>query len=167
MSRISPVDCSPKPAAAPGNLLAPAIGDSDLPVIAVTKLDAIRLGRVVGDLFQIRTKQVAFLARELDRARIVDPAEIPAGVATMRSVVEFRVDNGGKLSRAMLVYPAKANVSSAISALNVSVLTPIGTALLGLSEGQSMPYEGVDGRIRRLTIHKVVFQPEAAGMGWL
>lgn len=163
MSRISPVDCSPKPS----NLFAPAIGDSDLPAIVVTKLDAIRLGRVVGDLFQIRTKQVGFLARELDRANIVDPADVPAGVVTMRSVVEFRAGNSGKVSRAMLVYPAEASVSSAICALNVSVLTPIGTALLGLSEGQSMPYEAVDGRIRRLTIHKVVFQPEAAGMGWL
>ena len=67
-----------------------AMNAPDLPEITVTAQDVRRLARLVDDLFHIRDGRVAFLARELDRAAIVDSAEIPAGVVTMRSLVEFR-----------------------------------------------------------------------------
>ena len=167
MSRVSHVEVCPNPAAVPQavprNVLGPTMNAPDLPAITVTAQDAMRLARLVDDPFQIRDRQVAFLASELDRANVVDPADIPEGVVTMRSLVEFWKGDSGRLSRAMLVYPAEASVSED----KISILTPIGTALLGLSEGQSMPYEGIDGRIRRLSVNRVLFQPEAAGMGWL
>lgn len=140
-----------------------AMDAPDLPEIVITAQDAKRLARLVGDLFQIRDPQAAFLARELDRATVVDPAEIPGGVVTMRALVEFRSGEDGRLHRVQLVYPAEASVSEN----KISILTPIGTALLGLSEGQSMPYEAGDGSMRRLGVNRVLFQPEAAGMAWL
>ena len=140
-----------------------AMNAPDLPEITVTAQDVLRLARLVDDLFHIRDRRVAFLARELDRAAVVDSAEIPGGVVTMRSFVEFRSGESGRRHRAQLVYPAEASVSED----KLSVLTPIGTALLGLSEGQSMPYEAEDGSVRRLSVNRVLFQPEAEGMAWL
>lgn len=134
-----------------------------LPEIAITTQDAMRLGQLVDGLFRIRDRRIAFLAQELDRASVVDPAEIRAGVVTMRSLVEFWGAEDGRLTRAMLVYPAEADVSED----KISILTPVGTALLGLSEGQCMPYEAVDGSRRRLCVNQVLFQPEAEGMRWL
>lgn len=134
-----------------------------LPEITVTEKDAARLAALIGDFFRIRDRQVAFLARELDRANIVDPDAIREGIVTMRSLVDFWNGETGRMSGVMLVYPAEASVSEN----KISVLTPVGTALLGLSEGQCMPYEATDGAIRHLTVHSVLFQPEANGMGWL
>jgi regulator of nucleoside diphosphate kinase len=134
----------------------------DLPAITVTAKDAMRLGRIIDDL-HIRDRQAAVLASKLHRANIVDPADLREGIVTMRSMVEFWSGETSRLFRAMLVYPAEASVSEN----KISILTPIGTALLGLSEGQCMPYEASDGSVKRLSVNRVLFQPEAAWMGWL
>jgi regulator of nucleoside diphosphate kinase len=134
-----------------------------LPPITVTTRDASRLAALVGDLFQVRGSDIAFLARELDRANIVAPDEISEGVVTMRSLVDFWNGETGRMCRVMLAYPAEASVSEN----KLSVLTPVGTALLGLTEGECMPYETADGSLRHLTVAQVLFQPEANGMTWL
>ena len=134
-----------------------------LPPITVTTRDASRLAALVGDLFQVRDSDIAFLARELDRANIVAPDEISEGVVTMRSLVDFWNGETGRMCRVMLAYPAEASVSEN----KLSVLTPAGTALLGLPEGECMPYEAADGSLRHLTVDRVLFQPEANGMTWL
>lgn len=144
----------------PENALGLAMNAPDLPEIVVTAQDAWRLAQLVGDIFRVRDRQIALLARELDRASIVESRDVGRGTVTMRSVVEFRSDGDDRLSVAMLVYPAEARDRDD----QVSVLAPIGTALLGLCEGQTMPYAGADGRIRRLRVNRVLFQPEAAGM---
>lgn len=143
------------------DLLGLTMNAPELPEITITAKDAMRLGRLVDDFFQIRDRDIAFLARELDRANVVHPADLPRRVVTMRSLVEFW--NGGRQAQAMLVYPAEASVSEN----KISVLTPVGTALLGLSEGQSMSYEDPDGSMRRVIVNRVLFQPEAEGMDWL
>jgi regulator of nucleoside diphosphate kinase len=155
----------PNPVATTGqtDTLGSITNDPSLPEITVTTKDASRLAALIGDFFQIRDSQVGFLARELDRANIVDPDAIREGIVTMRSLVDFWNGETGRMSRVMLVYPAEASVSEN----KISVLTPAGTALLGLSKGQCMPYEATDGAIRHLTVHSVLFQPEANGMGWL
>ena len=143
--------------------LGAAMDVPDLPEITVTTTDELRLAQLIGDFFHIRNRQIAFLARELDRASVVDSAAIQAGVVTMHSVAEFRDAENGCLSRATLVYPAEIH----LGADAISILAPVGTALLGLSEGQCMPYEAEDGSVRRVTIHRVLFQPEAERLRWL
>lgn len=147
----------------PKEMLGQDMSAPDLPEITLTTRDVERLAALVGDFFRIRDKHAAFLARELDRATIVDPADIGEGVVTMRSLVDFWSGATGRLSRVMLVYPAEASEAEN----KISVLTPVGTALLGLSEGQRMPYAAVDGSMRQLTLDRVLFQPEANGMAWL
>jgi regulator of nucleoside diphosphate kinase len=81
----------------------------------------------------------------------------------MRSLVRYRQDDSGKICRATLVYPVEADTSND----RISVLTPVGAALVGLSEGRLMPYEASDGTIESVTVLEVLFQPEARGMSWL
>jgi regulator of nucleoside diphosphate kinase len=86
------------------------------------------------------------LHAEMARASIADAAAMPSNVVTMGSVVEFR-------SRAVqrvveLVFPAEADIAKG----KVSVLTPIGAALIGLSAGQSIRWTARDGRTQELTV---------------
>lgn len=117
-----------------------------LPEITLTRRDADRLDALIDafDLFRAGPTG-AFLLREMARARIVD-APAP-GVVAMGSLVTFR-DEAGRTTTARLVYPADAIGVAG----TVSVLTPAGAALLGLGEGQSIAYEGPEGRQKRLTV---------------
>jgi regulator of nucleoside diphosphate kinase len=150
---------NPAPAIPEGreNMLGSSLNGPDLPGITLTTTDMARLAALVGDFFHLRSRAVAFLAHELDRAAIVPSDDIPEGVVTMESVVDFRLDDRGKARRATLVYPGEASITEG----RISVLTPVGTALLGLSEGQLMPYEAMDGTMRSLTVLNVLSQPEA------
>lgn len=163
MTRVSHVDENRRSVPRPDHALGLAMNAPDLPEIVVTARDALRLAHLVGDLFHIRDRRIAMLARELDRASLVDSGEIRPGVVTMRSIVEFRSGEDGELSVGMLVYPGDTRPGEG----QISILTPVGTALLGLSEGQTMPYAPTDDRMGRLTVNRVLFQPEAAGMWWL
>ena len=71
----------------------------------------------------------------------MDPDAIREDIVTMRSLVDFWNGETGRISRVMLSYPAEASVAKN----KISVLTPVGTALLGLPEGECMPYEATDG----------------------
>jgi regulator of nucleoside diphosphate kinase len=102
-------------------------------------------------------KSVEFLVRELMRAAIVDGSEIAPDVVTMGSRVEYREEGRNSSQVVTLSYPGQRE--SADDA--VSVLTPIGTALLGLSAGQSICWAGPDGRPVTITVMRVIYQPEA------
>jgi len=98
------------------------------------------------------------LIDELDRANVVDPRDVPADVVTMDSKVQLRdLDSGEKLTFT-LVFPLNADFSQR----KVSVLAPIGSAVLGYREGSVVEWDVPSGR-RRLKIEKVLYQPEAAG----
>lgn len=86
------------------------------------------------------------LLSELDRATVVADASVPAGVVRMGSGVEYETPEDRR--RVTLVYPEDADIETG----RVSVLTPIGTALLGLSAGQSIRWIRRDGREQQLTI---------------
>ena len=83
---------------------------------------------------------------------------VPADVVTMNSVVCV-VDDTGAEQEWTLVYPEEANVASA----KLSVLSPMGAALLGARAGKSVKYSAPNGAQRSLRIDRVAFQPEAAG----
>lgn len=96
------------------------------------------------------------LLDELDRARVVPDSRLAADVVRMGSSVAFRADDGG-IREVDLVYPDQANIAEG----RVSILTPIGTALVGLRTGQSITWSTRDGQKRVLTVLSVK-QPETA-----
>jgi regulator of nucleoside diphosphate kinase len=90
------------------------------------------------------------LIAEMERARIVSTKALPSTAVQMGSTVAYRTDSGEE-RRVTLVYPGEADISQG----KISILTPIGAALIGLSSGQSIPWTARDLRQQRLTVLKV------------
>ena len=118
------------------------------PDIIVSEADERSLTRLAADTLGRFPDLGEELLGEIERARIL-PA-VPPGVVQMGSIVEF-CQEGGRTRRVKLVYPGQAD----IAANRISILTPIGTALLGLQEGQSMEWKARDGRTCRLNVISV------------
>jgi regulator of nucleoside diphosphate kinase len=91
------------------------------------------------------------LAHEIGRASVLGKGKHPQDAVCMHSEVEFRDDTTSKVQRVTLVYPDEADISQR----KVSVLTPVGTALIGLRAGSSIPWETPSGDLRRLTVLSV------------
>jgi regulator of nucleoside diphosphate kinase len=91
------------------------------------------------------------LLAEIERAELHSAADMPAGVVTMQSSVEFVDEGNGSRRTVQLVYPVDADISAG----RISILTPVGAGLIGLGEGQSIVWPDRDGRERRLRIVKV------------
>jgi regulator of nucleoside diphosphate kinase len=117
------------------------------PKILVSDTDYTRLSDLATGALARSPEIAEELQAELSRAEVVSAAALPADVVRMGSTVEFR-SNGGQHRRVELVFPIDAD----ISANKVSVLTPIGTALIGLSAGQSIRFITQDGREQMLTV---------------
>lgn len=92
---------------------------------------------------------------ELDRASVVPPEQMPADVVRMGSFVRYRTGDGDE-REVELVFPSKAD----IDCNRVSVMTPIGAALIGLSKGQSITWETRSGRMQVLTVLDVAQSPD-------
>ncbi|AYC35162.1 nucleoside diphosphate kinase regulator [Pseudomonas cavernae] len=125
--------------------------------ITITRLDLQRLERLLDSLEEFGPGALA-LEQELARAQVVGLDEVPAGVVTMNSRVYCRDDNSGREYHLTLVYPQDAGGEG-----TVSILAPVGSALLGLSVGQHIDWPGPAGKTIRLTLLDVEYQPEAAG----
>lgn len=97
----------------------------------------------------------AKLTEAVERATIVAPDVVPETVVTMNSIVRLIDTASGEITSFALVYPADANVDR----LKISVLAPLGTALLGRSEGEIIEY-AVPSGTKRFFIQKVMYQPE-------
>ncbi len=97
------------------------------------------------------------LADDLDKADVVDSDRVPANIVTMNSRVVFDDQATGRRREVTIVLPKDADPVSG----RVSVLAPVGTALLGLAEGQTIVWPFPDGSHRRLRVVEVLYQPEA------
>ena len=119
------------------------IPDVRRPEITVTKWDLSNLQSLLSiHATHWSWRSVEYLVRELMRATIVDEGSISPDVVTMGSRVEYREESRNSSEVVTLSYPwDREFVGDAIS-----VLTPIGAALLGLAAGQSICYAGPDGR---------------------
>ncbi len=105
-------------------------------------------------------RSVEYLVRELMRATIIeesDESTLPADLVTMGSRVEYREQGREASEIVTLAYPGEREIYDDA----ISVLTPIGAALLGLRAGQSICFAGPDGRPVTITILRVIDQPEA------
>jgi len=100
----------------------------------------------------------ANLEKELDRASIVPSAKIPANVVTMNSKVRFKDTTSEKSFIMTLVYPKNAGQEGTIS-----VLAPVGSALLGLSVGQNISWPKPAGGEMQMMIEEILYQPERDG----
>ena len=130
-------------------------------VVFVTSTDLERLTRLLEQQkgSPRDAEMHAALEEELGRAQVVDSTAIPPDVVTMNSDVQFEDVETGERLDARLVYPPQADVDRG----RVSVLAPVGSALLGLSVGQSIKWPLPRGGTRHLRVVAVTYQPEAAG----
>lgn len=132
---------------------------SERPQLTVSSLDLRRLEQLLDSLsVEARTAHAA-LIEELERAQVVEPSEIPPTVVTMNSTVRFRTEPDGREFERTLVYPANADGS----AEKVSVLAPIGSAMLGLSVGDSIDWPAPRGGTMTVRVMEILYQPEASG----
>ena len=127
-----------------------------LPPVTISALDYDRLAWIAtAGVYSPRHRPTAeLLVSELMRATVIVAQAIPPSVATMHSRLEFCDDVTGEIRRAVLVYPDEADTAD-----RISVLTPIGAALVGLSEGQSITWRASRG-VRSLTLLRVLYQPQ-------
>ena len=96
------------------------------------------------------------LLAELERAVVVPDRDVPENVVRMNSWLEYEID-GHDRRRVQIVFPGDANIDEG----RISILTPIGTALIGLSPSQSIALRGHDGRPHELVVVSVA-QPASA-----
>lgn len=120
------------------------------PKIVVSDVDYKRLTNLAAAARERSPDVADELQAELARASIADAAEIPDDVVQMGSIVEFR-PGAGQSRRVELVFPVDADIARN----RISILTPIGAALIGLSAGQSIRWAARDGRVHELTVLKV------------
>lgn len=129
--------------------------------IFITAFDKKRLDELISVAREFggqARKDLDGLAAELARANVVESKKIPADVVTMNSKVVLHDLDTSEDETYELVFPNEANADSGA----ISVLAPIGTAILGYRVGDSVEWPVPSG-LRRIRIDKVLYQPEAAG----
>jgi regulator of nucleoside diphosphate kinase len=127
--------------------------------VVITEADFDRLKHLVDSPRYRATHPVLLttLKKELERGTVVAPGEMPEGVVTMHSRVRVRDLKAGESETYTLVYPDEADILAG----RLSVLAPLGIALLGARVGQVVEFDAPAGT-RRLKVEKVLYQPEAA-----
>jgi len=129
--------------------------------IWITSFDLKRLNALLSDVAHLpknATLDLTPLKAELNRANVVEPSEIPTTVVTMNTRLRFRDLENNDLTEVTLVFPADADIDEG----KMSIFSPIGTSLLGYSQGDTIEWP-VPGGVRRIKIEEILFQPEAAG----
>ncbi len=122
-----------------------------LPEIVLATDDYQRLLGLVAASATSAPEVSDYLAEELDRATVVRREEVEPTVVTMNALVTFRDETTGQVRTVTLVYPREADLAAG----KVSVLTPIGAALIGLAEGQSICWHTRTGDMKTLTVTEV------------
>jgi regulator of nucleoside diphosphate kinase len=98
------------------------------------------------------------LENELDRAKVVDPKKVPPDLVTMNSTVRLEDLELGEEMVYTLVFPEDADLSQN----KISILAPIGTAMLGYRVGETFEWNVPEG-ISKMKIKEIIYQPEASG----
>ena len=131
------------------------------PPLLLSRLDAERIEELL-EQPQYRSLNTDALRGELERAEVVEPADLPRDVISMNSTAQVRVEDaelGTHEHELTLVYPRDADGS----ANKVSIFAPVGSALLGLRVGAAIDWPLPGGRSARLQVLSIRYQPEAAG----
>jgi regulator of nucleoside diphosphate kinase len=131
-------------------------------MIWLTEQDYTRLKNVIDErMRRSRTleHEIETLEEILELARVVQPERVPGDVVTMNSRVQFRDLRTGEEGTVTIAYPTEADAA----AQRISVLSPVGSALLGAAEGHELELPLPHGQTRRIRIESVLYQPEAQG----
>lgn len=129
--------------------------------IQITELDRKRLLDLIRDAQSGEYRKSVYLENlrgELERAEVVAPERIAGDVITMNSTVTLTDQDTGEEETYTLVYPEHADTLQG----KISILAPIGTAMLGYRVGDIFEWEVPAGK-RRLKVEKILYQPEASG----
>ena len=127
--------------------------------IVITAADFDRLtGLLDSPRFSSAQAPLQSLLKELQRGTVVQPDTVPKEVVTMHSRVQVRDLKSREAETYTLVYPDQADISENM----LSVLAPLGLALLGTRAGQTVTFDAPAGR-RQLKVEKILYQPEACG----
>lgn len=128
---------------------------TEQPKLLITEKDYERIANILAH----SEEGNEFLEEELDRAQLVPSEAVPDDTVTMNSRILFTDVESGKESEVTLVYPKDADLEQG----RVSVLAPIGSALIGVRVGQTIDWPLPNGRWKKLKVSKVIYQPEASG----
>lgn len=131
------------------------------PDLIISSLDQDRLYELLESLPQNNYLECIGLEEELARAKIVAPNEIPPNRVTMNSCVKFRVESTKKEFELILAYPKDIEPTANNK---ISVLAPVGSALIGLSIGDSIEWSKLNGDILKVEIINISYQPEREGV---
>jgi regulator of nucleoside diphosphate kinase len=128
--------------------------------LLISSFDKKRLMRLLrsGESAAEQREDLEDLAHEIERGTEVQPQEIPADVVTMNSTVRVTDVDAGSTHVYTIVFPADADYEKG----KISILAPLGTALLGFRVGDTVDWHMPRGN-RRLRIDEILYQPEAAG----
>lgn len=129
------------------------------PKVVISSLDAERLEQLIESLPDDAFPGREALEAELARAEVVAPKDMPPTVVTMNSTVRFKVQSSNEEFCLTLVYPKSVDGSGG----KISILAPVGGALLGLAQGDEIEWPRPGGGNMRVRIEEVVYQPERAG----
>lgn len=130
--------------------------------IYITEFDLNRLNKLIEMLedkpVQRDSKYLEELDIELRRAKVVAPKSIPRDVITMNSKIRVKDLDTGVDAIYQLVFPGDADINQN----KISVLAPVGTALIGFRVGDTVEWEAPGGQ-KRMKVEEILYQPEAAG----
>ena len=129
--------------------------------IYINAFDRKRLMKVIKDGTNLNNPDKNYLKeleKELNRGKIVKSKDIPKDVITMNSMVHLKDLDSGEEMTYTLAFPDMADISNN----KISILAPIGTALIGYSVGDIIEWE-VPAGLRKLKVEEILYQPEAAG----
>lgn len=121
-----------------------------VPQIVVSSADYERLNDLANASMERLPDVADEILSEMERAKVVDAAKVPADVVRMGSTATFTSDDG-QTRTLKLVWP----VDESLDEHRISVMTPVGAALIGLAVGQSISWTARDGKHHRLTVTKV------------
>lgn len=129
--------------------------------IYITELDLKRLRELIADAGSTSYRNSSYLKQldaELHRGQVVAPQDVPSDVITMNSRVRLIDVESGEEMKYTLVFPQDADSAQG----KISILAPIGTAMLGYRVGDVFSWSVPDG-VRQLKVVEIIFQPEASG----
>ncbi|BCR04884.1 RNA polymerase-binding protein Rnk [Desulfuromonas versatilis] len=130
-------------------------------IVYITDYDYKRLGLLLESMNSVpqnRRNDLSCLENELESCRVVAPNEIPANVVTLNSRIRYFNLNSKEERIVTLVFPSNADLSKG----RVSIISPLGAAILGYAEGDVVVWKTFSGR-KTIRIEEVIYQPEAAG----
>lgn len=133
---------------------------SGLPPIIISTLDMERIDALLEKYPDPGPSEIEALRTELDRADVREPQQMPDNVVTMHSKLRFCIVDSGKEFERTLVYPREIDGSSEDK---LSIITPIGTALLGMEVGAHIDWPAPGGKTTQVEIVEILYQPERVG----